>query len=319
MKLIHRDLKPENIFINKNNEVKLGDFGIARQLCFDNNYASTFIGTFVYMAPEEWSHKKYSNKVDIWALGCIIYELLTLSKCFNGPILELMNKITKEPHGKINLNKYNHKWQNLIDLLLKKNYKERPDINYVCDYLKNELLDNIIKNNEIIITLKVKKDDINNDIYFLNKNAIYELNEANTELYINDKKFKYQKYFKPEKEGIYQIKLKLNIYMTDCGNMFNNCLRIIKLDLSSFDTRNVTKMREMFYYCHYLTQLDLSFFNTKKVSDMRKMFYYCFNLEELDLSFFHTPNVTDMSGMFEHCSSLKILDLSPLDTKNVII
>ena len=139
------------------------------------------------MAPEEWSHQKYSNKVEIWALGCIIYELLTLNRCFNGPILELMNKITKEPHGKINLNKYNHKWQNLIDLLLKKNYKERPDINYVCDYLKNELLDNIIKNNEIIITLKVKKDDINNDIYFLNKNAIYELNESNTELYINEK------------------------------------------------------------------------------------------------------------------------------------
>ena len=157
MKLIHRDLKPENIFINKNNEVKLGDFGIARQLCFDNNYASTFIGTFVYMAPEEWSRQKYTNKVDIWALGCIIYELLTLNRCFNGPILELMNKINKEPHGKINLNKYNHKWQNLIDLLLKKNYKERPDINYVCDYLKNELLDNIIKNNEIIYYFKSKK------------------------------------------------------------------------------------------------------------------------------------------------------------------
>ena len=72
MKLIHRDLKPENIFINKNNEVKLGDFGIARQLYFDNNYASTFIETFVYMAPEEWSRQKYTNKVDIWALGCII-------------------------------------------------------------------------------------------------------------------------------------------------------------------------------------------------------------------------------------------------------
>jgi len=314
-KLIHRDLKPENIFINSNNDVKIGDFGIARQLGLNTNYVKTFAGTFYYMAPEEWTNQKYNYKVDIWALGCIIYELLTLNICFDGAILELINKINKEPHGKINSNKYNYKWQNLIDLLLKKNYKERPDINYICNYLKNELFNNNFKNNEIIITVKAKKDDINEDINFLT--AANELNESNTELFINNKKYKYQQSFKPEKEGIYQIKLKLNCYVSDCSYMFCDCLRIIKLDLSSFDTRNVTKMKGMFYSCYYLTELNLSFFDTKKVTDMSKMFYYCYKLKEIDLSFFDTQNVKNMSEMFCFCNTLNNLDLFPLDTKIV--
>ena len=83
----------------------------------------------------------------------------------------------------------------------------------------------INKTNEIKISLEIKKDDINKDRYFLdNTHGTYngiehhhdnlkELNESNTELYINDKKYKYMKYFKPDKEGIYIIKLKFNIYI----------------------------------------------------------------------------------------------------------
>ena len=72
--------------------------------------------------------------------------------------------------------------------------------------------------------MKIEKDDINKDIYFLDntvgKYLIYgkieehyhdnlkELNEKNTELYINNIRYKYSKYFKPKEEGIYQIKLK---------------------------------------------------------------------------------------------------------------
>ena len=98
-KLIHRDLKPENIFLNSNNENKIGDFGITKQLYLGNNYANTFTGTLLYMAPEELNNQKYNNKVDIWALGCIIYELLTLNICFESNGLpDLINKINKRPH-----------------------------------------------------------------------------------------------------------------------------------------------------------------------------------------------------------------------------
>ncbi len=83
-KIIHRDLKPENIFIDKNNNIKIGDFGISRQLSNSSKYTNSSTGTKNYMAPEVINGEKYNKKVDIWGLGCIIYELLTLKVCFEG-------------------------------------------------------------------------------------------------------------------------------------------------------------------------------------------------------------------------------------------
>ena len=75
--LIHRDLKPENLFLTEEENIKIGDFGIAKQLSNVNEYAKTQTGTILYMAPEVLNGKEYNNKVDIWALGCIIHELCT--------------------------------------------------------------------------------------------------------------------------------------------------------------------------------------------------------------------------------------------------
>ena len=145
--LIHRDLKPDNLFLDNNNALKIGDFGISKQLSSNNKYATSNVGTSNYMAPEIISGNRYNNKVDIWALGCIIYELCTLEVCFQSNyLIGLCNKINNEPHGKINLNVYHKELQDLIDLLLKKNYKERPDINEVYSIImKNKKNQNIKK------------------------------------------------------------------------------------------------------------------------------------------------------------------------------
>ena len=132
--LIHRDLKPENLFLTSKNTIKIGDFGLVKQLNM-TRYATTQAGTFNYSAPEIINGQKYNNKVDLWALGCIIYELCTLEICFECEfVLGLCNKIMKGEHGKINKKIYKLELQNLIDLLLKKNYKERPDIKEVQNY-----------------------------------------------------------------------------------------------------------------------------------------------------------------------------------------
>jgi len=134
--LIHRDLKPENIFIDKYKMIKIGDFGISKLLDNNDKYAKSIVGTNNYMAPEVIKGDKYNNKVDIWALGCIIYELLTLNVCFEGKgLYGIIDKIVNKPHGKIDTNKYNHKWQDIIDLLLKKDFKKRPDINEVYNLI----------------------------------------------------------------------------------------------------------------------------------------------------------------------------------------
>ena len=89
------------------------------------------------------------------------------------------------------------------------------------------------------------------------------------------------------------------------------------LDLSNFDTRNVSDMCKMFYGCSQLTTLDLSNFDTGNVTDMSDMFWKCKNLLKLDLSNFDTRNVTDMGGMFFDCRNITELDLSNFDTRNV--
>ena len=88
------------------------------------------------MAPEIIKGEAYNNKVDIWSFGCIIYELFTLNVCFKSKsIYGYIENIVNKEHGKIDLSKYNPKWQELINLLLKKNYNERPDINKVYQLL----------------------------------------------------------------------------------------------------------------------------------------------------------------------------------------
>ena len=90
------------------------------------------------------------------------------------------------------------------------------------------------------------------------------------------------------------------------------------LDLSSFNTTNVTNMEKIFYWCSSLTNLNLSNFNTSNVTNMEYMFSGCSSLTSLDLSSFNTSNVTNMSSMFYGCSSLTSLDLSSFNTLNVI-
>ena len=104
--------------------------------------------------------------------------------------------------------------------------------------------------------------------------------------------------------------------VTDMSFMFRGC-HVESLDLSSFDTSNVTKMGSMFGECNQLESLDLSRFNTSKVTDMVGMFSFCESLEELDLSRFNTSQVTTMVSMFESCENLKTLDLSGFNTSNV--
>ena len=62
--------------------MKLGDFGISKILETGYFQAETMVGTPYYMSPEMYENKPYSDKSDIWALGCILYELCTLKRAF---------------------------------------------------------------------------------------------------------------------------------------------------------------------------------------------------------------------------------------------
>ena len=92
---------------------------------------------------------------------------------------------------------------------------------------------------------------------------------------------------------------------------------ILEIDLSNFDTSEVTNMGEMFYGMSNLTSLNLSNFNTSQVTNMGLMFYGLSSLTSLDLSNFDTSKVTNMSDMFNGMSNLTSLNLSNFNTSQV--
>ena len=158
LKILHRDLKTLNIFLKQNFDIKIGDLGVAKVLS-KNNFARTVIGTPYYLSPEICEEKPYNDKSDVWALGCILYELCTFKHPFEARsqgalILKILNN-KPEP---IN-NTFSKELNNIIYMLLDKNYDKRPSC---IEILKNNMVISKIKSlglSELLTDL----DNISND------------------------------------------------------------------------------------------------------------------------------------------------------------
>ena len=105
--------------------------------------------------------------------------------------------------------------------------------------------------------------------------------------------------------------------VTNMSQMFARMSNLTTLDLSSFDTSKVTNMSSMFENMYNLTTINLSSFDTSQVTDMHNMFFEISNLTTLDLSSFDTSQVTNMSSMFSGMHDLATLNLSNFDTSKV--
>ena len=138
-KILHRDLKTLNIFLTKDYNCKIGDLGVAKILN-GTNHANTFVGTPYYLSPEICEEKPYNEKSDVWALGCILYEMVTFKHPFNASNqAALYIKILKGKYENINV-KCSNDIRKIIDLLLEKNYYKRPFIkDVIC---MNAFIDN---------------------------------------------------------------------------------------------------------------------------------------------------------------------------------
>ena len=135
-----------------------------------------------------------------------------------------------------------------------------------------------------------------------NKENEDEIKEC--EVYINGKKIEFTYDYIFKNKGKYIIKYKFKKLLNSCNFMFFCCESLSSIDLSNFNTQNVTNMEYMFYNCNSLLSIDLSNFNTQNVTNMRYMFYNCKSLSSIDLSNFNTQNVTNMESMFYDCNSL---------------
>ncbi len=83
--VIHRDIKSMNMFLTRKGEgIKIGDLGVAKVLSSATPMANTVVGTPYYLSPELCEEKPYDQKSDVWALGCVLYEMCCFRRPFKG-------------------------------------------------------------------------------------------------------------------------------------------------------------------------------------------------------------------------------------------
>ena len=181
-------------------------------------------------------------------------------------------------------------------------------------------IQNIVSDNLIISNILIKEDNfrakiINSYENAKNEDKLLDNNFINNDkqirdcdIYINKEKIDFNYYYTFPKKGNYEIIYIFHQKLNSTNFMFYKCKCLNKIDLSRFNSGNVTNMGSMFSRCEGLTDLNLSNLNTINVGNMSALFNECFLLENIDLSFFDTHKVKDMSEMFNRCEKLKSLD-----------
>jgi hypothetical protein len=132
LSVLHRDLKTGNIFLTARNLVKVGDFGISKVLEGEGTarLAKTAVGTPYYLAPELVNGEHYGLQVDVWALGVVLYELMTLRRPFeadNLPALALRILKVQYPPPAPSL-PYSAELRALLASLLQRDPARRPTL-----------------------------------------------------------------------------------------------------------------------------------------------------------------------------------------------
>ena len=126
--ILHRDIKSLNIFLSNDDSIRIGDLGVAKILNNTHAFAQTQVGSPYYLSPELCEEKPYNTKSDVWALGCVLYEMCTTKHPFQAPTqAALLLKIIKGSYQPLS-SEYSAGLREIIDLCLEKDFKKRPSI-----------------------------------------------------------------------------------------------------------------------------------------------------------------------------------------------
>ena len=132
-RILHRDLKAQNIFLTLSATIKLGDFGISKQFDGCTSAATSIVGTPYYMSPEMCRGHPCTYAADVWALGCVAFELCALQQAWSGTnVLAVVYKIVEHDPPTLP-ERYSSGLRDLIGRLLAKEPHARPRLAAVLE------------------------------------------------------------------------------------------------------------------------------------------------------------------------------------------
>ena len=157
LNILHRDLKSANVFLESDGSAKLGDLNVSKVARKGLGYTQT--GTPYYASPEVWKDQPYNYKSDIWSLGCVLYEMITLKPPFRAENMEgLYNKVIKGVFPKIP-EQFSQDLNTIVNLLIQVNPNDRPSCEQI---LKNPIVEKRIEYfDSVIIHQENYTDDHN--------------------------------------------------------------------------------------------------------------------------------------------------------------
>ncbi|XP_043118026.1 serine/threonine-protein kinase Nek10 isoform X2 [Puntigrus tetrazona] len=127
-RIVHRDLTPNNIMLGERDKVTITDFGLAKQKQ-ENSKLTSVVGTILYCCPEIVKNEPYGEKADVWAAGCILYQMVTLTPPFySANMLSLATKIVEAVYEPVQDKAFSERVTHMIKWCLTPNADERPDI-----------------------------------------------------------------------------------------------------------------------------------------------------------------------------------------------
>eukprot|EP00842_Homolaphlyctis_polyrhiza_P007023 jgi/Hompol1/90/HPOL_005220-RA len=160
--ILHRDIKPDNVFLDKLLNVKLGDFGLSRMV--DNpesDFAKTFVGTPFYMSPELVQESRYNAKSDIWALGCLIFELCALEPPFQANTQQALTAKIKAGKTAALPSQYGQELRRVIQAMLTVDHEKRPSTQdmLAIDRIKLSIREQHVANS--LAEIKRREEELN--------------------------------------------------------------------------------------------------------------------------------------------------------------
>ncbi|XP_033116019.1 serine/threonine-protein kinase Nek10-like isoform X3 [Anneissia japonica] len=154
-KIVHRDLTPNNIMLGENDKVVITDFGLAKQRHPDASEMTSVVGTILYNCPEIIQNEPYGEKADIWALGCILYQMCALEPPFHSKnMLALASKIVAADYIPLKEGAYSDKVSKVIGMCLTPKQDDRPDIVGVAGSISEEMMKHMDQLNKQQINLE---------------------------------------------------------------------------------------------------------------------------------------------------------------------